>query len=246
VASKVFNLASSSTAQTDRIEWTFPSPATAPVVPLNTDNDANPGLGGLYVAARFLGDPATLTGNNGPRLVYAPGIGTSSNSFGMYDGTSGSPVFGSYTFGQYNWTYTTSTGTTAYYVKPSRFLVEASGVIGPNFPPPLDTDGDGRPDSADNCPTVTNPTQADCDGNGVGDACQAGGEDSNQNDVPDYCECIGDLVLADHRVNGADLGALLSQWGPATASTVSDINRDGIVNGADLGLLLTYWGPCTN
>ena len=34
-----------------------------------------------------------------------------------------------------------------------------------------DTDGDGVPDSIDNCPGVWNPDQADMDGNGIGDAC---------------------------------------------------------------------------
>jgi hypothetical protein len=36
-----------------------------------------------------------------------------------------------------------------------------------------DQDGDGIPDSTDNCPTVTNPSQTDANGNGVGDACEA-------------------------------------------------------------------------
>jgi formylglycine-generating enzyme required for sulfatase activity len=35
-----------------------------------------------------------------------------------------------------------------------------------------DADGDGVPDSTDNCPQMSNPGQSDCDGNGVGDACQ--------------------------------------------------------------------------
>jgi uncharacterized repeat protein (TIGR01451 family) len=34
-----------------------------------------------------------------------------------------------------------------------------------------DTDGDGIPDASDNCPDVPNPSQADLDGDGLGDAC---------------------------------------------------------------------------
>jgi hypothetical protein len=45
-------------------------------------------------------------------------------------------------------------------------------------------------------------------------------------------------------INGADLGILLSEWGPGYANTVSDINHDGRVDGADLGFLLANWGPC--
>lgn len=37
--------------------------------------------------------------------------------------------------------------------------------------PPPDADGDGIPDSADNCPEVANADQADTDGDGIGDAC---------------------------------------------------------------------------
>jgi hypothetical protein len=114
-------------------------------------------------------------------------------------------------------------------------------------PPPLDTDGDGRPDSIDNCPAIANPLQADCNTNGIGDACElaAGAPDFNLDTIPDTCQCLADLFV-DRHVNGADLGALLSQWGPATANTASDFNRDGVVNGADLGYMLNAWGPCTN
>jgi len=113
---------------------------------------------------------------------------------------------------------------------------------------PPDTDGDGRPDSTDNCPSIINPTQADCNNDGLGDVCEiaAGAPDFNHDTIPDTCQCLADLVLADHQVNGADLGALLSQWGPAPAGTVSDINRDAKVDGADLGYLLANWGPCPN
>jgi dipeptidyl aminopeptidase/acylaminoacyl peptidase len=40
----------------------------------------------------------------------------------------------------------------------------------PSWGPP-DSDGDGVPDSVDNCPTVVNPDQADFDLDGIGDAC---------------------------------------------------------------------------
>ena len=41
-----------------------------------------------------------------------------------------------------------------------------------NLPPP-DSDGDGVPDTQDNCPNTYNPDQADSDGDGVGDACDS-------------------------------------------------------------------------
>jgi hypothetical protein len=112
----------------------------------------------------------------------------------------------------------------------------------------IDTDLDARPDCNDNCPTVTNPSQADCNNNSIGDACEiaAGAPDYNRDTIPDTCQCLADLVI-DHAVNGADLGALLAVWGPANPSLPSaDINKDGLVNGADLGYLLYAWGPCTN
>jgi formylglycine-generating enzyme required for sulfatase activity len=58
--------------------------------------------------------------------------------------------------------------------------------------------------------------------------------------------CTGD-ILANGVINGADLGAMLSYWGPRTSdpfSIASDINGDGVINGGDLGLLLSNWGPC--
>jgi hypothetical protein len=90
----------------------------------------------------------------------------------------------------------------------------------------------------------------DCDADGIVDYGQLlTGQlaDSNTDGVPDVCQqpnCVDADLFRDFNVNGADLGILLSQWGPNSPLTVSDINSDGVVNGADLGLLLSFWGPC--
>jgi formylglycine-generating enzyme required for sulfatase activity len=110
-------------------------------------------------------------------------------------------------------------------------------------PPPIDTDGDGRPDSNDNCPTIANPTQADCNSDGIGDACEiaVGTPDVNHDAIPDTCQCIADLLF-DNQVNGADLGILLGQWGQMG---LADLDGSGVVNGADLGMMLGAWGQCS-
>jgi hypothetical protein len=62
-----------------------------------------------------------------------------------------------------------------------------------------DTDGDGFPNTLDNCPTTPNPDQADADGDGVGDACDncptlanANQSDLDGDGVGDVCDgCRG-------------------------------------------------------
>ncbi|MEQ8768745.1 MAG: thrombospondin type 3 repeat-containing protein [Planctomycetota bacterium] len=64
---------------------------------------------------------------------------------------------------------------------------------------PIDRDGDGICDLLDNCPDTPNPDQADCDGDGVGDACS--GTDCNGNGIPDSCD-IADGISQDCNANG--------------------------------------------
>lgn len=58
--------------------------------------------------------------------------------------------------------------------------------------------------------------------------------------APAPCPCAADLNH-DGTVDGADLGALLGQWGsPGEA----DLDGSGAVDGADLGRMLGVWGAC--
>jgi hypothetical protein len=99
---------------------------------------------------------------------------------------------------------------------------------------------------------------ADCNNDGIvdfGQILQGQTSDANSDGIPDVCQCTtnpslpaccaGDL---DHDaiVGGADIGLLLSNWGPCGAACLYDLNNDGKVNGGDLGLLLAGWGPCPN
>jgi hypothetical protein len=55
---------------------------------------------------------------------------------------------------------------------------------------------------------------------------------------------VGDLDC-NGIINGADLGSLLSSWGPCPGGVpgcVGDLNNNGIVDGGDLGTLLSNWG----
>jgi len=60
--------------------------------------------------------------------------------------------------------------------------------------PILDADGDGIHKLCDNCPDVANKRQRDCDGNGIGDACQEweDTDDGDNDGIPDDCDkCPG-------------------------------------------------------
>jgi formylglycine-generating enzyme required for sulfatase activity len=64
--------------------------------------------------------------------------------------------------------------------------------------------------------------------------------------APASAQCTGDLT-GNGIVDGADLGTILSYWGPRTqdpTSIASDLDGNGLINGADLGLVLSSWGPC--
>jgi FG-GAP repeat/Thrombospondin type 3 repeat len=101
-----------------------------------------------------------------------------------------------------------------------------------------DQDGDGVIDSADNCPTVPNPTQTDGDGDGVGDACDNCPVTANADQADADSDAVGDVC--DSCVNAAnprvtpDAGSYLAAnaWATLTGGQRDD-DHDGYGNRCD-------------
>jgi len=80
-----------------------------------------------------------------------------------------------------------------------------------------DLDGDGVPNASDNCLFTPNPDQNDCNGNGIGDVCDAtlaGDPDCDQNGIADGCD-LSITPERDFNANGIlDVCEGLSFWLP--------------------------------
>ena len=85
----------------------------------------------------------------------------------------------------------------------------------------VDTDGDGRLNCVDNCPSTANASQADCDGDGVGDACDPAQNDCNANGVEDSCD-IASGFASDANGDGVP------------DSCAGDCDGDGIPDAAEI------------
>jgi hypothetical protein len=99
--------------------------------------------------------------------------------------------------------------------------------------PVSDTDGDGIPDVDDNCPTVSNPNQADGDGDGAGDLCDF---DNDNDGFDDSLE----QQLGSDPLNPASTPE--HQNLPDTCSDGLDNDLDGLVDFDDSGCLPTVLG----
>jgi DNA/RNA endonuclease G (NUC1)/methionine-rich copper-binding protein CopC len=104
--------------------------------------------------------------------------------------------------------------------------VEA-GTNGVN--PPLDTDNDGVPDTADNCPFVSNANQANLDGDALGDACDPDDDNDGVLDAVDNCPTIANADQADG--DGDGIGNACDP-NPNDGPN-GDLDFDGVPNNVD-------------
>ena len=104
-----------------------------------------------------------------------------------------------------------------------------------------DRDGDGVPDSIDNCPNTPNPNQADADGDHVGDACDncpsvanPSQADTDGDKVGDACDnCPGTANANQANQDGDRAGDVCDNCPTIANDTQADIDHDGLGDACD-------------
>ena len=87
-----------------------------------------------------------------------------------------------------------------------------------------DSDGDGLPNDADNCPAMSNPDQHDGNNNGIGDQCENGEGDTDADGIPDVddnCPAHANRNQADHDQDGEGDACEFQDGSPETPFIIS-------------------------
>ncbi|MDD3007081.1 MAG: DUF5011 domain-containing protein [Candidatus Pacebacteria bacterium] len=108
---------------------------------------------------------------------------------------------------------------------------------------PLDSDGDGAPDSTDNCPLESNSDQTDSDGDNIGNACDncpsCANLSQNDNDgdgVGDACDnCISAANANQTDSDGDGIGNVCDNCSSVANANQNDSDGDGIGDVCDGG-----------
>jgi hypothetical protein len=116
----------------------------------------------------------------------------------------------------------------------------------------VDTDGDGVPDYRDNCPVVSNASQADMDGDGLGDACDPDIDGDGISNVAEIANGYDPYHYDDHAHLDKDGDGLtnLQEYqlcaaaGDATCSSISVDNVPPVITVTDVSVTATgYYTP---
>ena len=101
------------------------------------------------------------------------------------------------------------------------------GILDENY----DSDGDGIPDLADNCPTVANPDQTDTDGDKVGNACDPDIDGDGVLNGQDNCPTIANSTQMDQ--DGDGVGDVCDNCPAVANPDQADIDNDKIGDACD-------------
>lgn len=107
----------------------------------------------------------------------------------------------------------------------------------------VDTDGDGAPDSSDNCVNTANADQADTDGDALGDACdncpnaanadQADADADGWGDLCDNCPSVSNGGTPQADTDGDGFGDVCDNCPNAANADQADGDSDGLGNACD-------------
>jgi len=95
--------------------------------------------------------------------------------------------------------------------------------------PPSDVDGDGVPDTNDNCLNTPNPDQKDVDGDGIGDVCDSfNNTDTDKDSIPDVNDNCPTTPNTDQKDSDSDgIGDVCDP------TPILDADGDGVADNID-------------